>query len=167
MKPLYVMLIGLPAAGKTTLRNRIVEAYPGKEWCHVSTDDYIDGVAAKQSATYNDVFQSVIDVAQKAMNAELQAVLSTKRNILHDQTNLTVKSRAKKLSCVPKIYLKIGLLVQTDAEERETRLANRPGKKIPLGVDQKMILTYEEPTLNEFDVFIHGCDCLEALRYYV
>lgn len=165
VRPLYVMLIGLPASGKTTLCRDIQTAYPDKNWHVVSTDDYLEAKAAQRGVTYNEVFQELIDDATKDINADRAAALAAGRNILHDQTNLTAKSRGKKMSSVPKTYCTTGLMVKAPPEERASRLVSRLGKVISPDVDQKMAASFEEPSAKEFDVLI-GSDFIEALRYY-
>lgn len=165
MKPLYVMLIGLPASGKSTLCREILKMYPDKNWYVVSTDAFIEAEAVARGATYDAIFAETIDAATKEMNAERQAALSSGRNILHDQTNLTKKSRTRKLVSVPKTYCKIAILVYADPEERVNRLASRPDKSISAEIDQKMADSFEWPSHKEFDEIICGTNPLGALRY--
>src|ERR1700733_3311757 len=110
MKPLYIMLIGLPASGKTTLARKIAKEYPGRYWHFVSTDDYIETVAADSGTTYDAVFKEGIDAATKDMNEQRAEALRLRHDIIHDQTNLTVKSRARKLASIPGDYLRIGIV---------------------------------------------------------
>jgi adenylate kinase family enzyme len=101
MKPLYVMLIGLPGSGKSTLAKVIQAAHPGANWHVVSTDDYIEAEAAKRGTTYDAVFKETIDEATTRMNVLRGEAMAARRNIIHDQTNLTIKSRARKLAGIP------------------------------------------------------------------
>lgn len=150
MKPLYVMLIGLPGSGKSTLAHEIMERLPERNWHLVSSDDYIDRIAAERGSTYDAVFKDTIDAATKDMNERRQVALNERRNIIHDQTNLTAKSRARKFASVPNDYLRVGILCEVSPEERARRMAERPGKAIPADVDARMVTELQAPTLTEF-----------------
>src|ERR1700677_2451166 len=132
------MLIGLPASGKTTLAGKIVRRYPAANWAILSTDTYIEMEAARLGLSYNAAFPDAINAATQDMKAVRATALSTRRNIVHDQTNLTTKSRARKLADIPSDYVKVGLLCDVSQLERQNRLASRPGKAIPTDVDAKM-----------------------------
>ena len=152
MKPLYVMLVGLPASGKSTLAREIVAQYPAAGWHMISTDDFIEVEAQKRGASYDAVFKDVIDAATKDMNERRAYSLGLHGNIIHDQTNLTVKSRARKLEGIPTDYVKIGLFCDCGDMERRQRLAARPGKAIPEDVDAAMRLSLAPISTGEFDV---------------
>jgi len=152
MKPLYVMLIGLPASGKTTLARQIVKTFYNDTWCVLSTDDFVELSAKRQGKTYDEVFPQAIDFAISTMNERLSYALDRRHNIIHDQTNLTVKSRARKLASIPRDYIPIAIVCETSSTERAERLASRPGKTIPREVDAEMVKNFQAPTVNEFNV---------------
>ncbi len=86
------------------------------------------------------------------MRVRDQAV-EQKRNIIWDQTNLTVKSRSKKLDMIPSSYKKIcvDFPIPSDWEKR----LDRPGKVIPTNVRDRMKKMYDNPSLSEgFDEII-------------
>lgn len=116
--------------------------------------------------TYDAVFQDLIDVATKEMNGARQAALSMGRCVLHDQTNLTVRSRGKKLASVPKKYLTIGVFCEVDPIERARRAAERTGKAIPADVDLRMVKSCQFWSDGEFDLMYNADECIEALRAY-
>ena len=151
MRPLYVMLIGLPASGKTTLRQKIIDAFPLANWHVVSSDDHIDIAAANRGQTYSEIFQDVIGEATALMSANRAVSLAVRANIIHDQTNLTTKSRERKLADVPEDYIKIGLLCDAPEMQRRERMAARPGKPIPATVSAQMLADIAPPTTKEFD----------------
>lgn len=166
-KPLYVMLIGPPASGKTTLRGMIVDKFTTC-WHVVSTDDYVELVAKGNGTTYEKVFSTAIDAATKNMNASLANALKNGYSILHDQTNLTVKSRNRSLSQVPATYAKIGLVCWVPSYIRQQRLEQRVGKTIPPYVDADMVARFEFPSTNEgFDVVGHAAEWCTLLSPYI
>ena len=151
MKPLYIMMIGLPGSGKSNTVSQIIAAYPKIRWWRISTDEYIDREAEARGLTYNDVFQDCIDQATKIMNRRRTIAMDARERIIHDQTNLTITSRAKKLASIPRDYVTIGVFCDVDERTRQTRLTERPGKAIPEHVDRNMYRTMQRPTTDEFD----------------
>lgn len=143
----YVMLIGLPAAGKTFLRAQLKGAVP--ELCIVSTDDYIQSYADARHTTYNEVFDEAIANATRVLKAHMAFYAKEGMSILHDQTNLSAKKRKKVLKSLPDGYEKIAVVVGVDEQVRQDRLAQRPGKMIPKNVDDVMRETFKTPTLEE------------------
>lgn len=142
MATLY-MLVGVPGSGKTTwIRNNKHDAVV------LSTDDYIEKIAAKQGKTYSEVFKDTIGDATDQMEKDLIQALRNERDIIWDQTNLTTKARKSKLSRIPKSYKKVGVYFSVPQDLRD-RLANRPGKVIPEPVIISMINQLQPPTKEE------------------
>jgi tRNA uridine 5-carbamoylmethylation protein Kti12 len=165
--PIFIMLVGLPASGKTTVRRSIVDLWP-RPIVQLTTDYVIDSLAAEHGSTYNEMFKSGIDQATKIMALWRQQAIMTRVDMIHDQTNLTVKSRARKLAGLPSCYRKIAVTVKVDEGVRIFRLGNRPGKVIPYYVDQEMQQSYEAPTLAEgFDAVVPVYLWRKAIRTYM
>ena len=144
--PKLYMLIGVPAAGKSTWISN-------QDWMKgmpvVSSDRFIDEHAAKEGKTYNDVFDSYVKIATRLMENQVSIAKANGSDIVWDQTNMSIKSRAKKLAMLDG-YEKIAVVFSTpEPEELARRLASRPGKSIPDHVMSSMINSYEEPTEEE------------------
>lgn len=143
--PTFYMLIGVPAAGKSTWR----DSHAG-DAVIVSTDDIIDQTAAAQKSTYNDVFKDTIKSATQAATQRAKEAFAAGKDVVWDQTNLTKKSRKPKLDMVPKEYKKIAVYFPTPHPDvHKKRLAGRPGKNIPDHIMQSMIQTIEPPSKAE------------------
>ncbi len=150
MQKLYI-LIGVPGSGKSTwIKNCGIDAVI------LSTDDKIEAAAEAAGKTYNDMFKSVIGEAEKQMYADALAAFAAGRDVIWDQTNVTAKTRGKKLNRVPAHYEKIAVYFNTpDTAELNRRLANRPGKTIPANIVMGMVSQLEMPTADEgFDRII-------------
>jgi predicted kinase len=153
--PTLLMLIGVPASGKSTW---IKENCDPLGYNLLSTDNYIDSIASEESITYNEAFQKHIKQATTNMNKLAQFAFDNDRNVVWDQTNLTTKSRKSKLAMVPKHYQKIAMyFVTPNGEEHKRRLDSRTGKTIPYHILKNMIDTIEPPSYDEgFDkIIIH------------
>lgn len=150
MATLY-MLVGVPGAGKTTwIKNNKNNAVV------LSTDDYIEAVAAKQGKTYNDVFKDAMGGATANLKRELNKAVAADQDIIWDQTNLTVKSRRDKLKQIPDNYTKVAVFFSVPPDLRD-RLASRPGKTIPDPVILTMIQQLTPPSKEEgFDEIINA-----------
>lgn len=150
--PTLFMLIGVPAAGKSTylanqdLTNAVV----------VSTDNHVERLAKLNNTTYSDIFQKVIGEATRLMNEDLRKAILDQKDVYWDQTNLNVKVRAGKLAQVPATYKKVAVFFPTpDHAELRKRLDGRPGKTIPANVIMGMKSQLTMPTLEEgFDEII-------------
>ena len=146
LKPTFYMMVGLPGSGKSTFAKALQEDF---DCAYLSTDDLVEELAKERGETYSEGFTWVIDKATQLFHQNLKEALSAYKNIIHDQTNLTVKKRKSILSQLPKKYNKICVVVECDDVERQERLANRPGKVIPTHIDISMQKLYEQPTNDE------------------
>ena len=143
--PKCYQLIGVPAAGKSTW----VHSQDWTSKCfYISTDKWVDIFAKEVNQTYNQVFDTVMETAVELMSKEVKIAQSKGADIIWDQTNISVKSRAKKFLMLPE-YEHIAVVFKTpEPDEHATRLA-RPGKSIPDAVLKSMIKNFEMPTLGE------------------
>jgi hypothetical protein len=140
------MLIGVPAAGKTTW----VKQNKDGNTLVASSDDFIERYADEHDKTYNDVFHSMIKKATQYAKEVAQQAYDLKMDLILDQTNLTRKSRAGKMVNVPKDYEKIAVYFPTPPSDiHKKRLDSRPGKNIPAHIITSMISTLEPPNKDE------------------
>jgi predicted kinase len=139
-------LIGVPAAGKSTW----VDAQEWANDCvYVSTDKYVEQYAKSLNKTYNEVFDEFMPEAVNLMCQDVIVAREQGRDIIWDQTSVSVKSRKKKFNMLPK-YEHIAVVFKTpEKDELERRLASRPGKNIPAHVMRSMIDHFEIPDEKE------------------
>lgn len=145
-QPKCYQLVGVPGSGKTTWVNQ-------QNWAilcaRVSTDKWVEFYAREVGKTYSEVFNSFMPMAVDLMAKEVIEARSANRDIIWDQTSTTIKSRAKKFKMLPDYY-HIAVVFQTPSRfELRKRLDSRPGKEIPDAVMEGMLLSFEQPTLEE------------------
>lgn len=147
--PTFYMLVGLPGAGKTTWAMRNLP--PNS--LYLSTDSIIEDMAANLGKTYNDVFKDIINPAQRVVDGELYLhSYPGKTNICLDQTNLSPKSRKRKLDLIAhKGYKKIAVYFDTPTEviEKRLELRNLTGKIITKKLLEDLRATFVRPSLDE------------------
>ena len=162
-----VVLVGLPASGKSTFRSDVTQS----DTYHYSTDDCIDEMAREYGITYNEAFPEWIELATKASDLEVNEAIAAGYHVVWDQTNMTRKKRAKILRLFDDTYTKhcvTFLPPFTDEQEEELarRLGSRPGKNIPGYVLRSMRNSFQLPSVDEgFDkIWFHDIYGVELDR---
>lgn len=140
------MLIGVPGSGKSFW----IKQQDPSHAVIISSDDIIQARADAQGKTYDQVFKKEIKSATTQMMSQLRAAVEMDKDIIWDQTNVTVSARAKKLALIPDTYEKVAVFFRTpDQQEHARRLASREGKTIPWNVIASMKSQLEAPTETE------------------
>jgi predicted kinase len=144
--PKVYVLVGVPGSGKSTW---IAQQDWARDCSIVSTDRWIEMFARELGRTYSEVFDLFMPAAVRAMSAQVALAQQQGRDIVWDQTSVSVVSRAKKFASLPD-YEHVAVVFATpEPAELTRRLAQRPGKVIPESVVQHMINTFELPTESE------------------
>ncbi len=144
--PKCYQLIGVPGAGKSTW-------VASQDWsltcAHVSTDKWVEIYAKEVGKTYSEVFTDFMPTAVDLMAKEVVAARTIGRDIIWDQTSVSVKSRKRKFQMLPD-YEHIAIVFKTpEHTELMRRLFSRPGKDIPEHVIASMIANFEMPSEEE------------------
>ena len=141
------IMIGLPGSGKSTW---IKENVFDQKTRIISTDNILEDIAKKHDLTYNEVFSDNIEEATKQFWNEIDEATFNGENIIIDRTNMTVSSRRKIISRIPKNYHIVGVNVScNDSLTHSMRLASRKGKHIPTHIVENMARSYQIPTKDE------------------
>ena len=157
--PELVMLCGIPCSGKSTYMDKLRAYEYWENSVVLSTDNYIEEQAKRLGMTYNEVFQDCIDEATRQLEMSFVGAKEEGKRIIWDQTNLSIKTRKKKLIKVPSIYKRTVVWFQVDLEEALKRNGTREGKFIPESILKRMYHQFEIPTLEEgFDFVSCGND---------
>jgi predicted ABC-type ATPase len=154
-EPICTVMVGLPGLGKSTL---IDGMYKPDAFIY-STDAILERIAAFLGKTYNDVFEQHINSATAEADIDLADAIKKRQDIIWDQTNLGAGKRGKiirrmrqagyQVRCVC-IVLPAG---DSQMEDWQYRLANRPGKTIPDSVLSNMYKSFVLPSKEEgFDM---------------
>jgi predicted kinase len=145
MKKLYV-LVGLPATGKTTWASSQDWA---NECTYVSTDTHVEAYAKSVGKTYSEVFADYMPTAVDLMSQQVIDARTQEQDIIWDQTSTTVASRQRKFNMLADYYAIAVVFPVPEMTEWLRRLANRPGKWIPVDVLEDMVKNFEVPTEEE------------------
>jgi predicted kinase len=145
MSKVYV-LVGVPGSGKSTwVENQLWT----QDCVYVSSDHFVEEEAQRQGKTYNEVFKEYATTAISLMLDKVIEARDAGKDIIWDQTSVSVKSRKKKFQMLSD-YEHIAVVFGTPPRnELEKRLASRPGKSIPWEVVNSMIDNFEMPTEEE------------------
>jgi tRNA uridine 5-carbamoylmethylation protein Kti12 len=144
-----VFLCGIPTSGKSTYLEKLKKLDYWKNSVILSTDNYIEAQAKRLGMTYNEVFQDCIDEATRQLEIAFIEAKDKGKDIIFDQTNLTIKSRRKKLSKLPSYYRRGVVYFEVSLEEALKRNKTREGKFIPESILKRMYHQFEVPTISE------------------
>ena len=150
-----VMLIGIPASGKSTVANKFRE----QGYVVLSSDEKRErlyGEGFPESEVQREKLKTAI---YSEIRKEAKANLLSGRSVVIDATNLNRKKRMKMLSFFEHIRCrKTAILMVVSHELCEKRNELRPiGKRVPRNDMLKLIKGFEIPTLGE------GWDEIEAV----
>lgn len=143
------MLCGIPTSGKSTYVQRLLKIPYWSNAVVLSTDNYIEKEAQRLGLTYNEIFDGAIDNATRELELQLNMAKDKEKDIIWDQTNLTAKTRKKKLSKIPSYYKRGIVCFRITLEEALERNKHREGKFIPESILKRMYHQFEIPTVQE------------------
>jgi len=161
----FTMLVGIPGSGKSTYCRQQVNSYV------ISLDRLIEGTMSYDE-TYIQAFQRVrgngdLKIIDRNMFTigyimayMMPEVDENKRiPIIWDQTNLTVKTRARKIGLFsPDYWHRKAIVFNLSDDEWQKRYDHRAateGKTIPKFVIEGMVKSFQMPTLDEgFDEIV-------------
>ena len=157
--PTVYMMIGVPCSGKSTyVKKNLLKPYTTV----LSTDDVIEKLADMAESTYSECFEWAIKPASKVLNLKRDHAIANIRNVVYDQTCLTVNSRQSKLLPYPvrehNCYRKVAVFIVPPSlvvllERNEER--RKVGKFLPPHLIENMLEDMEAPALEEgFDEII-------------
>lgn len=151
------MLIGVAGCGKSTYRNYLQKRMDVFGTCVLSTDDYLEAHAKRNNVTYSEMFKTRYKHAEVFMYEDLDSAVADHKDIIWDQTNLTISTRKNKLAKIPDNYIRHAVAFYVQPAEQHIvfeRVANREGKSIPPEIIANMFRQFELPSTSEGFDFI-------------
>jgi predicted kinase len=147
--PEAIFLVGIPCSGKSTYAEKLKTIPYWSNAVILSTDNYIEKEAQRMGLTYNQIFDDVIGDATRELELQLNMAKDKGKNLIWDQTNLSIKTRRKKLLKIPSFYARGVIYFEVSLEEALKRNSTREGKFIPESILKRMYHQFEIPTRNE------------------
>lgn len=142
----FVMMVGLPGAGKST---RASEQFDAKDNTVIITSDaYIEQAAADDGITYAEAFDQYGAEATSACVAQARIAFAAGKNVVWDQTNLSMEERTRKLALVPDDYFKMAITFELSDNELADRFIGRyhqNGKSVDPQIINELAKSYNRP----------------------
>ncbi|KAH9623113.1 hypothetical protein KSS87_013692 [Heliosperma pusillum] len=154
-----IMMIGLPASGKSTWAEKWVREHSEKRYVLLGTNLALDqmkvpGLLRKNN--YGERFDKLMDRATGIFNTLLSRASKLARNYIIDQTNVYKSARKRKLKPFA-FYHKIAVVVFPRADELKLRAEKRfkeMGKDVPPEAVNEMLANFVLPMSKD----MHGTD---------
>ncbi|MCD7455995.1 hypothetical protein HAX54_030422 [Datura stramonium] len=146
-----MMLVGLPASGKSTWAEKWVAEHPEKRYVLLGTNLALDlmkvpGLLRKHN--YGERFERLMERATGIFNTLLSRASQIPRNFIIDQTNVYKNARKRKLKPFAS-YKKIAVVIVPTPEELKIRGEKRfkeMGKEVPAEAVNQMLVNFVLPT---------------------
>ncbi|CAN6457762.1 unnamed protein product [Victoria cruziana] len=146
-----IMMVGLPASGKTTWAEKWIKDHPEKRYILLGTNLALDqmkvpGLLRKHN--YGERFDRLMDRATGIFNTLLARAAKTPRSYILDQTNVYKSARKRKLKAFTNCR-KIAVVIFPTPQELKHRAAGRfkeMGKEVPAEAVNEMLANYVLPT---------------------
>lgn len=140
MIPKFIMMVGLPASGKSTYALELADTYNAN--IHAS-----DSIREELSGDINN--QDINDIVFKTLHNRIKKDLSNGKSCIYDATNINYKRRRAFLQELNKIPCEnICILMATPYEECLKNNANRD-RKVPEEVIERMYRHFDAPDIFE------------------
>uniref|UniRef100_A0ACD5UG93 Uncharacterized protein n=1 Tax=Avena sativa TaxID=4498 RepID=A0ACD5UG93_AVESA len=145
-----MMMVGLPASGKSTWAEKWVKDHPEKRFVLLGTNLALDqmkvpGLLRKNN--YGERFDRLMDHATMIFNTLLDRAAKSPRNYIIDQTNVYRSARIRKMRPFAN-YRKIAVVVFPLLSELNSRAAKRfkeMGKDVPADAVDQMTANFVLP----------------------
>uniref|UniRef100_A0A673BGP6 Uncharacterized protein n=1 Tax=Sphaeramia orbicularis TaxID=375764 RepID=A0A673BGP6_9TELE len=156
-----LMMVGLPACGKTTWAIKHAEANPDKKYNILGTNAIMDKMKVmglRRQRNYAGRWDVLIQQATQCLNRLIEIAARKRRNYILDQTNVYGSARRRKMRPFEGFQRKAIVICPTDEDlkERTLKQTNEQGKDVP---DHAVLEMKANFTLPE------ACDFLEAVTF--
>ncbi|XP_072308963.1 heterogeneous nuclear ribonucleoprotein U-like protein 1 [Eucyclogobius newberryi] len=156
-----LLMVGLPACGKTTWAMKHAEAYPEKKYNVLGTNAIMDKMKVmglRRQKNYSGRWDTLIQQATQCLNRLIEIAARKRRNYILDQTNVYGSARRRKMRPFEGFQRKAIVICPTDEDlkERTLKQTNEQGKDVP---DHAVLEMKANFTLPEM------CDFLEGVTF--
>jgi len=156
-----LMMVGLPACGKTTWAIKHAETNPEMKYNILGTNAIMDKMKVmglRRQKNYSGRWDVLIQQATQCLNRLIEIAARKRRNYILDQTNVYGSARRRKMRPFEGFQRKAIVICPTDEDlkERTLKQTNEQGKDVP---DHAVLEMKANFTLPE------ACDFLEAVTY--
>ncbi|XP_023142696.2 heterogeneous nuclear ribonucleoprotein U-like protein 1 [Amphiprion ocellaris] len=156
-----LMMVGLPACGKTTWAIKHAETNPDKKYNILGTNAIMDKMKVmglRRQKNYAGRWDVLIQQATQCLNRLIEIAARKRRNYILDQTNVYGSARRRKMRPFEGFQRKAIVICPTDEDlkERTLKQTNEQGKDVP---DHAVLEMKANFTLPE------ACDFLEAVTF--
>eukprot|EP00066_Takifugu_rubripes_P017694 XP_011606960.1 PREDICTED: heterogeneous nuclear ribonucleoprotein U-like protein 1 [Takifugu rubripes] len=156
-----LMMVGLPACGKTTWAVKHAEENPEKKYNILGTNAIMDKMKVmglRRQRNYAGRWDILIQQATQCLNRLIEIAARKRRNYILDQTNVYGSARRRKMRPFEGFQRKAIVIFPTDEDlkERTLKQTNEQGKDVP---DHAVLEMKANFTLPE------TCDFLEAVTF--
>ncbi|XP_054883915.1 heterogeneous nuclear ribonucleoprotein U-like protein 1 isoform X2 [Poeciliopsis prolifica] len=156
-----LMMVGLPACGKTTWAIKHAEENPDKKYNILGTNAIMDKMKVmglRRQRNYAGRWDLLIQQATQCLNRLIEIAARKRRNYILDQTNVYGSARRRKMRPFEGFQRKAIVICPTDEDfkERTLKQTNEQGKDVPdhAVLEMKANFTLPEP-----------CDFLEDVGF--
>ncbi|XP_074496326.1 heterogeneous nuclear ribonucleoprotein U-like protein 1 isoform X2 [Sebastes fasciatus] len=156
-----LMMVGLPACGKTTWAMKFAESNPEMKYNILGTNAIMDKMKVmglRRQKNYSGRWDVLIQQATQCLNRLIEIAARKRRNYILDQTNVYGSARRRKMRPFEGFQRKAIVICPTDEDlkERTLKQTNEQGKDVP---DHAVLEMKANFTLPE------ACDFLEAVTF--
>uniref|UniRef100_A0A8C3USM5 Heterogeneous nuclear ribonucleoprotein U like 1 n=1 Tax=Catharus ustulatus TaxID=91951 RepID=A0A8C3USM5_CATUS len=150
-----LMMVGLPAAGKTTWAVKHAAANPDKKYNILGTNAIMDKMRVmglKRQRNYAGRWDVLIQQATQCLNRLIQIAARKRRNYILDQTNVYGSAQRRKLRPFAGFRRRAVVICPTDAElrARTRKRTDEEGKDVPEHAVLEMKANFTLPEPGEF-----------------
>ncbi|CAD5205870.1 unnamed protein product [Bursaphelenchus okinawaensis] len=150
-----LMMVGLPAAGKTFWVRHYLREHPNEHWVLLNTENVINlmkvnGVPRKR--VHNGRWDMIMGLAAKALNRSFGLACRRRHNYIIDQTNVSRDARKRKLQVFNDFLRKCVVIVPPadEFEHRQLRQARQEtGSTLPAEALLELKATFALPAQDQ------------------
>ncbi|XP_051900215.1 heterogeneous nuclear ribonucleoprotein U-like protein 1 [Pristis pectinata] len=150
-----LMMVGLPAAGKTTWATMHAASNPWKKYNILGTNAIMEKMKVmglRRQRNYAGRWDVLIQQATQCLNRLIQIAARKKRNYILDQTNVYGSAQRRKMRPFEGFQRKAIVICPTDADlkERTIKRTDEEGKDVPDHAVLEMKANFTLPVVDEF-----------------